>query len=412
MSYLSVKYHLDKTSKKPEKTIFAYIGGIKNKRPVYHIGFKIHPNNWDKKNQQPKKTSSDYSIINSHLKYISSKINDLNARLFRNETTISIDSLKKELDKIFNKELAVDSNKKFYNDFDDFLNRRKNQLAPRTIQKYQGLKNHLLEFEEKHNQKISYESIDSKFRDNLMNYFIEVAKLKNNTIEKYFSCLNTFINWALDENLHTNLKFKKFKFKRYIPTLVTLTLKEFNTLYKYDFSKKKNYETIRDIFCFMVFTGQRHSDICNLRFSEIKGNCWELTTVKTKDFIKIPRTAPAIKIIKKYTKQGDSFPNITLPEVNKIIKKACKEVGITSKITDTGFQGINRIDTVYEKWELISTKTARKTFTTLSHQFGLDLKNITDVTNHKKLEMLKHYLNSDYTHTKKKMDDSWGKKFK
>ena len=407
MGNISINFYLDSKSKKPNKTIFAYIGGAGKKRFVRHTGYKIHPKDWDKKNQQPKKTYVDYSIINSHLKHIVSKINDLNARLFRSESTISIDSFEKELNKIFNKEIAQDSHSKFYTAFDEFLKLKRHQKSTRTIQKYNSLLNHLRAFEKKEGERITFETIDNRFRDKFTNYLIDVKEHTNNTIEKYLSCLMTFLNWALDEELHTTTKFKKFKLNRYTPTVVSLTKKELSKIYNFDFSYNKHFEIVRDIFCFQCFTGQRYSDILNLRFSEVDKKTWILRTVKTKDLIKIPLVPPAVKILLRHKKNGDSFPAIPIQKMNSALKDIAAKAELNTQVTITSYQGAKRIDNTLQKWELISTKIARKTFVTLNNENKMGIKEITNVTGHKKLEMLKPYLNSDLEHTRKELLKAW-----
>ena len=409
MSTISIKFYLDKKSKKPEKTIFAYIGGVNKKRFVKHTGYKIHPKDWDQKNQQPKRAVVDYSIIIAHLTYLKSKINDLNSQLFRRDIPISTELFERELDKIFKKEMVEDYCKKFYEAFDEFLKIKKNQLSVRTIQKYNSLLNHLTEFQKSFGEEISFINIDNRFKDHFNNFLIDVKKQTNNTIEKYFSCLKTFLKWAMDEDFHNNKQFTKFYFRKIQPPVVALTLEELVKLQNFDFSKNKKLERVRDIFLFACSTGQRYSDVANLKFSDIDKDSWQLRTIKTNSDIKVPISKLGAKILRKYQKQGKQFPVISNQKFNDYLKEACKKAGIDTITTSIKYQGAQRIEESHPKHELISSKTARKTFVTLSHQQGMSIEDIRFITGHKKYETTDAYLFNDFNHVKSEFARTWDK---
>lgn len=410
MNRISIKFYLDKKSTKLQKTIFAYIGGGSNKRFVKHSGYKINPKDWDLKNQRAKRTYIDASIINAHLTYLESRINDLNASLFRKETTISNEAFNRELDKIFNKQLAEDHSKKFTNSFEEFLRIKRNQLSPRTIQKYNSLQNHLADYKRDTGNEVDFINIDNRFKDLFNNYLIETKKQTNNTIEKYFSCLKTFLKWAMDEGYHSNVSFTKFNIKKYKPEIVALTLEELKILWEYDFSKVKKLERVRDVFVFACMTGQRYSDVSNLKFSDIVDNSWKLRTIKTNSDIKVPISNLGSKILAKYKKKGTQFPFISNQKFNDYLKEACKKAGIATITTSIKYQGTQRIEESHPKHELISSKTARKTFVTLSHQQGMSIEDIRFITGHKKYETTDAYLFNDFNHVKSEFARTWDKK--
>jgi integrase len=132
------------------------------------------------------------------------------------------------------------------------------------------------------------------------------------------------------------------------------------------FQTDKLQEKVRDVFCFQCYTGQRFSDIANLKREDIKGNTWHLHTYKTRDIIKVPLTPGALDILKKYENQANPLPVISHQKTNDIIKEVCEKAKINSLETKVMYRGKERIEIKKPKHDLISTHTARRTFVTLS----------------------------------------------
>jgi len=410
MSRVSIRFYLDKKSTKPQKTIFAYIGGGSNKRFVKHTGYRINPKDWDLKNQRAKRTYIDASIINAHLTYLESRINDLNASLFRKESSISNEAFNRELEKIFNKLVTEDHSKKFISSFEEFLRIKRNQLSPRTIQKYNSLLNHLSDYKDDTGNEVDFLKIDNRFKDNFNNYLIDTKKQTNNTIEKYFSCLKTFLKWAFESEYHNNTNFAKFHFKKIQPPVIALTLDELKILQKFNCEKEVKYDRVRDIFLFACATGQRFSDVMAFNFvTDVEKDAWILRTIKTNTDIKIPISKAAKKIISKYKSFGNQFPQISNQKFNDYIKEACKKAEINKPTINIIYQGNKRIEEEKPKYEFVSSKTGRKTFVTVSHELGMSIEDIRYITGHTNLRTTKAYLFNDYNHVKKVFSDTWDK---
>ena len=121
-------------------------------------------------------------------------------------------------------------------------------------------------------------------------------------------------------------------------------------------------DPIRDIFLFCCFSGLRHSDVNNLRRSDIKGDHIEVTTVKTADSISIELNKVTRDILEKYKdtpfKDNKALPNYTNQAMNRDIKELCKLASIDEEIRVTTYKGNVRTDKIQPKWELVGTHTA------------------------------------------------------
>ncbi len=227
----------------------------------------------------------------------------------------------------------------------------------------------------------------------------DLVGLKNSTIEKKLGYLRWFLNWATDRGYNTNLDYKKFR-----PTLkmtqrkvIYLTKDEIARVRDLELSEAQVYlDPIRDIFLFCCFSGLRHSDVNNLRRSDIKGDHIEVTTVKTADSISIELNKVTRDILEKYKdtpfKDNKALPNYTNQAMNRDIKELCKLAGINEEIRVTTYKGNVRTDKIQPKWELVGTHTGRRTFIVNALSLGITPNIVMKWTGHSDYKAMKPYI--------------------
>jgi len=193
--------------------------------------------------------------------------------------------------------------------------------------KYQTVKNLLLKFEALYNTKITFDSIDFNFFDNFRNLMYSIPNKKNpngfgltdDSINKYLSVFKTFMLWALERNFHQNPTFIKFSSpKKEKHEIITLKASELKQIEAYIFEGNEQFENVRNLFLFLVYTGQRWSDVANFsndqiqRDEETGKHYWCFQTKKTKSFIKIPLVGElgekTLRILEMY---GFNLPKIS-----------------------------------------------------------------------------------------------------
>lgn len=226
-----------------------------------------------------------------------------------------------------------------------------------------------------------------------------VEKITYDTIEKKLGYLRWFLNWATDRGYNTNLDYKKFR-----PTLkmtqrkvIYLTKDEIARVRDLELSEAQAYlDPIRDIFLFCCFSGLRHSDVNNLRRSDVKGDHIEVTTVKTADSISIELNKITKAILEKYKdtpfKDGKALPNYTNQAMNCDIKELCKLAGINEEIRVTTYKGNVRTDKIQPKWELVGTHTGRRTFIVNALSMGITPNVVMKWTGHSDYKAMKPYI--------------------
>ena len=134
-------------------------------------------------------------------------------------------------------------------------------------------------------------------------YLHRSMDMRNTTIEKQISYLKWFLRWSTKKGHNNNRDFEEFKpkLKSTKKKVIFLTWKELNQLRDCVIPDTKKYlERVRDVFLFSCFTGLRHSDVYNLRKSDIKEKHIEITTIKTADSLMIDLNNHSKAVLDKY----------------------------------------------------------------------------------------------------------------
>lgn len=404
---MTINFYLnyDPKSKDPDKVIFAYVRD-KGNTIVLHTGERINPKFWNADKQEAKKGYIGSPELNTYLASYKEEIKKTIRILLTENFNLEFEDIKKALLKKFRKD---ENRTGFFDVFGLFLELRKTELSTAMINKYRVLRNHLLSFETETNFKITFNSIDMMFYDRFSNFLINEKEHTNNTVSKYFDNLKTFLHWATDRKVNTNLDFMKFKAKNDKTDIVYLTDNELTKLYELDLKDRPALEKARDVFCFSCFTGQRFSDVSELKRDDIKEKYWNLRVTKTRDILKIPLSNNAIEILSRYADQEKPLPIISSQKTNQHLKELCKIAGINDNIAIVQYRGSEQIEEVFLKYELISTHTARRTFVTLSLEKGMRPETVMEITGHKDYKTFKKYIKITSTVKTFEMNKIWNK---
>jgi integrase len=403
---MTINFYLNKDnkSKNPEMTIYVYIRGFGGKTIVFNTGEKINPKFWNIARQEAKFNYIGHIELNSYLNDFKEKIKRY-IRVFLTENKeYTFEDFKEYLNKVFKQEIT---NNGFFQVFELFFDMRKNELSELTIKKFIVLKNHLLDFQNELNYNITFKNIDLTFYDKFSNYLITVKKQSNNTISKYIVMLKTFLNWSAERKFHSNTDFKEFKTRTNKTDIIYLTEPELLTLLSLDLTKNSTYDKIRDVFCFACFTGQRFSDVANIKREDLKNDIWHLRVKKTKDVLKIPINQFARLILDKYKDYSKPLPTISNQKANQYIKEICQLAGFDDLVSIVKYSGSHKIEQSYNKYDLVTTHTARRTFVTLSLEKGMRIETLMEITGHKDYKTLKKYIKITNQVKQNEMNKVW-----
>lgn len=245
---------------------------------------------------------------------------------------------------------------------------------------------------------ITLESLTKEKMRNLKQWYVD-KKYSNTTIKKMFSFLRTFIKWMQEEGYELQPGVLEYKPNLTIVSKTVTFLKYNELMYFYNFKfadDEKNFDLVRDMFCFMAFTSLRYSDLENLKKANVFDDHIEVCTKKTHDKLSIPLTIHAKEIINKYKdedyKNGKMFRVYANQKINELLKEAAKKVGLDREVVLIHYQGNTRIEEVKKFYEIIGCHDARRTFVCCSLAFGIPPTVVMSCTGHSTYNAMKPYI--------------------
>jgi len=402
---ISVNFYLDKPNDKKDTRILLSLS-FNGKRIKIPTGLSIDPKYWDPKRQRAKPQYSLGSKINKAI----GKKDELCVEAYVDAIGEGT-GLTREY---FQEKMAPVLPNDFYKEYEDYISVKSVQQRPNTIKKHRTTINVIREFEKATGYKVTFESINNRFYDAIINFLVNTkinsrdgrVGLFNNTIFSYIKRLKIFLAYALENGLTKNDEFKKFKVFEEDIEVICYSREELEEIQSVDLNGNKRLENVRDLFLLESYTGLRYSDIFNLKPENIVGDQLIITTQKTKERLSLPLSLPATKIITKFL-AGDVQP-ISPQKMNKYLKELCKLAGFTQPISIVRYSGSTRIEQLIPKCELSTSHVGRKSFVTIHLTEGVPPHVVMALSGHKSEREFRKYINISDQIKRKELDRVWG----
>lgn len=357
--------------------------GKKKYMPLkYYITDTIHPDDWDKSKGEPKNLQR-----NKELKMLLSNIRttteDILRRIENDGITPTKELIAGELDSIYKahkqvKGAAIDTILAFAGHFIGICDRK-----PLTIKGYKQTVRELTNYSFSKNKRLIFEEIDLDFYLDFVE-FLTAKGYSPNTIGARIKDLKMFMNEAYDRGLHTNLDFKKKRFKK--PSEETFSVylsnEELTKIYNLNLTHAKRLEKVRDLFLIGCFTGLRFSDLSQLASDNIGADgTITIKAIKTGRTVVVPLHTIVRNILERYEYDLPKVPSNQ--KFNDYIKDVAKLAGITEAIHLDKKKGDLSYKQTLPKWELVTSHTARRSFATNAFIAGVPTISIMKITGHK-----------------------------
>lgn len=381
-------------------------------RVDFTTGYRVDVAKWDESAQRVKaKTSNKQRQTASEINDALDELRTELQKIFKEYEVKEILPAPEELREAFNIKIKGESIKErdikaaldavpavsLWERFDEFVNvnGRNNNWTKSTVAKVNVFGRHLKAFKEE----VTFEYLDERGIAEFLDYLQEKKGMRNSTLSKMYGILLWFMKWALNQGYHTNNAYDRFKprYKKPEKPIVFLTIEELKKVAAIEIPTEKQYlERVRDVFFFCCWTGLRHSDVYNLRKSNIKKDHIELTTIKTSDTLRIDLNKHSRAILAKYA--DVVFPNEkVLPVIsNQKMNDYLKELGIlaelTEPITQTYYCQRERIEETRPKHELLCTHTGRRSFICNALALGIPPQVVMKWTGHSDYSAMKPYI--------------------
>ncbi len=357
-------------------------------------GQKIKPAHWDFSNQRAKQTYKvDYVTINSEL----NKLENLVHKTHLDNRNLEPRKIKKLIkDKLEGK----NSNKflcsysvEFYEDCKkgDRLTNINSRYKEASLSRIHQFVLLLERFQRHYNKSYVFKEIDLEFYYQFKTYLLDEGYTPN-TIGKHVRMLKQLMKLSLDEKLHNNSEFVKFKDINVEADNIYLNEDEIELIYKLDLKNLPDLEQIRDIFIVGCDTALRFENLINLNETNVKseGKMLEVFQVKTGNKICIPLTNRALILLKRHNFKF----NLNSPTANKGIKIIGKMAGIDEKIEMKEWDKVKgeNVIKIYHKYEKIVMHSSRRSACSNLYRRGLSALQIMSLSGHKTEKSFLNYI--------------------
>lgn len=402
-----IRFSLKNATK--ELSLIRVRANINGERLTYYLPYKVRPIHWDKvlgvaiedtkRNPDLKGNQQLQLILRNINKEIEKTMNALVKileELKLRDVYATVDVVREELKKELHRDIKE---KQTFGDFPNFidyyislcrngeiLNSKGAKLVAGTIRNYISTQSAIKRYCADRRTKLKLDGVTIDFYNDFIKYLNEAVhargKYKPNVIGKFIKNIKVMIRYAYENNYTTNDEFKRKEFKAYKENVETIYLTEVELECLYQLVLPDNQSRVRDGFLISCYTGLRYSDIARLESKHLNFDNGLITIVtqKTNTLVVIPMHPKVEAIFRKY---GNKPPKIQCNQsTNRVLKKLCRMAKITNFVSIMETTGGVRHEVTYEKCDMVTSHTARRSFATNAYRAGVPTLSIMQITGH------------------------------
>jgi integrase len=382
----------------------------RTRRTLISTGYNIKPEYWDEKRKWIKRACPHFDEIDSLLTKITSKLGEILTYAKDNSLDPTVDFVLLELEK--NREYEQRSNRvDMFDTLERYIIEKTPSVSDDQIKDYKTLRKHLTNFKPYSSQPVTFRNLNLKVYNEFMDYLYYKAEkpdgtigLLTNSAGKVVRLLKGFVNYQVAKGVIPAIDMKNFKVVEEETDAVYLSEKELSAIYALDLSDDKQLEEIRDTFIVGCFTGLRYSDLSTLspEHVDLENGNLNLKQRKVHKAVVIPMIDYVPDILKKYNYDLPKIPNYTF---NERVKELGERAKLKQKIEVVRKKGKNREKKVFEKWEMISSHTCRRSFCTNMYLSGFPAEELMRISGHKSPAAFMRYIKVDNQQAAKRLKE-------
>ena len=399
----TLNFYLDKADKQGQSFIMmTYLAGGQKFR--HSVKLKIFPGKWLTGRQRLKENSNEDRFINGHIGKLENIIKEAQTHSLLSSNEINFSYVKQRFNDVLGKK---DIKRTLQECFDEYIAYSKKTHKFKTTERYICTLNHLKAFRKLKRYELTYERINQQFYETFMDYLLVDKELLNNSVNTYIKSLKAFIAFSVERGYcKLNSDLKNFKVFADDGALIYLSETELLKIFRLELDTVE-LKVVRENFCFACFTGLRYSDIVKLQQENIKDDYIEITTEKTRDFLRIPLNVHAKAILKR------NFGRLPKLYTNALTNFYLKELGKLAEINEQTqiikYRGVEKVEFIEPKYKFLGTHTARRTFVTLCLEKGMRPETVMSITGHKDYKTFKKYIKLTDKVKLVEMNNIWNK---
>jgi site-specific recombinase XerD len=355
---------------------------------------KVLPTEWDNVKQRVilSRRNLGSGEINLYLDKMEAAFKSAFRNLLIDDITPTQEAVKEKMEQILNLKPKIEIAKvTFYSFIDSFMNDCKINKKENTIKAYDATIKGIKEFGNISNKKFSFDDITMSWYTSFVK-FLQSKGLCNSTVGKYIKNLKSILNAATELGHNTNVIFRNKSFAKTNENShkIFLTKEEIEKMAALDYSEDAMKDIVRDYFIISTSTGLRYSDFVRIRKEHIVNNRIQMVTLKTNQEVVIPIATLVKNIFEKYNFEFPKCP------CNQVFNRNIKEIGRDAELLNiesvTKTIGGKKSTLVFEKWELLSSHTGRRSFVSNAILSGINTSSIMLISGHKSMNVFNSYV--------------------
>lgn len=244
--------------------------------------------------------------------------------------------------------------------------RKSKRMGTNYQHNYQTLLFHLDGFSKLYEADIFTNSVNEEFMDDFIVY-LEGLNLRLTYINTLVNLIKSMIRKAGTYGYAVDTSYDDVELDNEDPFAVFLSMNEITRIY-YFLGLTKKQERIRDLFIVGCMTALRYSDYSTLTRNNFSADYITKVTKKTGKKVIVPIHDYVREIFAKY--DGEISAGLCIQHFNRYIKMICKKVGMNNLIIYNYTKGGILVTKTKQKWEMISSHTARRSAATNLYMTG------------------------------------------
>ena len=387
-------------SRKSESTSVVMIFHFKGHRIVMTTGIVMPVKYWNDNKQRAKENREFplYQHINKRLTTMSAATMELWGEYVAQGVTPTADEFKSELSKRVNHVQApvVPDLLPFIT---QIVDERKAMNRPgSSLQVYKNCIGHLEKYQTKRNKPLHFEDLNAAFLNDFTAY-LYTQGFADSYAHKVLTTLKMFVRLADTRGIHKDSPLLKAKIEVKKQEKDSVYLTEAEIQHLFDLQLDDRLARVRDSFLIGCLTGLRFSDYTKIKPENIQDTSHAgktvkgliVTTQKTKQRVVLPLTNPMLLAVLE--RNGWKAPKgISNQKLNTYLKELAQVAGFTQSIEINEFIAGRHEKRTLQKWELISSHTARRSFATNAFKRGMPPADIMTFTGHTTVASFMKYI--------------------
>lgn len=349
----------------------------KGKRTTFSTGVSVSPAEWDDEKKRPVKGIDDYKVKMATIKDAENKVKAAIAQAeYEGQDLAYIQALlqQKPKQKSLVKQKSGDAMEFFKywaeNSFGAHSASRQTKFAYSVMLEYSA------------GARITYDDVNYNLYIDLIKWLKTKKGYKPNMQGQIIKCLKAVMNEAYKRGYHRNEAFRDFSKPKEEVENIYLSLQELDAIYNLPLTGIQ--AMVRDLFLLGCYTAMRFGDYSRLTHWDVQGEFITQRQAKTGTLVTVPIHPRVREIIQRY----HGAPKVSQTILNRYIKTICQLAGINQRVAiSTG-----KKTTYYQKWELVTSHTARRSGATNMFLSGIPAISIMKITGHRTEKVFMNYI--------------------